>query len=148
MEARAKDIGAESASSSAPRLSVGDLARLAEVSPRTIRYYEEIGLLKTAKRFAGGRRAFDGDALERLRFIGRLKRLGLALDEIRHLNDVFDARHSTGAMLEVLEALLGTHLETIGERLRELSQLRDDISAYRNRILGRLGAGNDGKGNP
>ena len=147
MEARLKEIEAKG-TSSAPQLSVGDLARLAEVSPRTIRYYEEIGLLKTAKRFAGGRRAFDGDALERLRFIGRLKRLGLALDEIRHLNDVFDARHSTGAMLEVLEALLGTHLETIGERLRELSQLRDDISAYRNRILGRLGAGNDGKGNP
>lgn len=122
------------------RHSVGELARLAGVSARTIRYYEEIGLLLTARRFSGGRRAFDDDALERLRFIGRLKRLGLSLREIRHLNDVFAMQHSTGAMLRELELLLGRHLDTIAERIRELSGLRREIGNYRERITGRLRA--------
>jgi DNA-binding transcriptional MerR regulator len=125
--------------------SIGELARLAEVSARTIRYYEEIGLLRTARRFAGGRRAFDGDALERLRFIGRLKRLGLALEEIRHLNDVFAMQHSTEAMLRELERLLGRHLETITERIRDLTALRQEIGAYRERIRGRLSGDGDAK---
>ncbi|MDH4246698.1 MAG: MerR family transcriptional regulator, partial [Deltaproteobacteria bacterium] len=66
-------------------MPIGTLARHAGVSTRTIRYYEEIGLLKTARRFAGGRRIFGSEALERLRFIGRLKRLGFSLEEIREL---------------------------------------------------------------
>jgi DNA-binding transcriptional MerR regulator len=118
---------------------IGDLARLAEVSPRTIRYYEEIGLLAAARRFSGGRRSFDADALERLRFIGRLKRLGLSLEEIRHLNDVFAVQHSTRAMLGELDRLLGRHLDTIEARLRELASLRAEIASYQDRIRGRLG---------
>lgn len=125
--------------------SVGDLARAAGVSPRTVRYYEEIGLLRTARRFSGGRRAFDGDALQRLRFIGRLKRLGLSLVEIRHLNDVFAVHESTREMLGVLDGLLGEHQATVAERQRELAALGEEIGAYRERIRRRLDdSGNGG----
>ena len=118
---------------------IGSLARLAGVSTRTIRYYEGIGLLSTARRFSGGRRVFDGDALQRLRFIGRLKRLGFSLEEISELNDVFEMRQSTAAMLRALERRLGTHMNTIDEQLAELSRLREDLTRYRERIGGRLG---------
>ena len=121
--------------------AIGELARLAEVSARTIRYYEEIGLLSAARRFSGGRRAFNSDALERLRFIGRLKRLGLSLEEIRHLNEVFAGQHSTRAMLKELDVLLSRHLDTIDERLLELRALRGEITAYRRKIRGRAEAG-------
>ena len=124
----------------AARYVIGELARLAEVSTRTIRYYEETGLLDTARRFSGGRRAFNSDALERLRFIGRLKRLGLSLEEIRHLNEVF-AESSTRVMRGELDLLLGRHLNTIDERLRELRALRGEITAYRRRIRARAEAG-------
>ena len=127
--ARRRDTNAE-AGSGRELFSVGDLARQAQVSPRTIRYYEEVGLLKTARRYAGGRRAFDGDALQRLQFIGRLKRLGLTLKEIGHLNEVFAVQHSTGDMLSALDGLLERHLASITETVTELTALRADIGAY------------------
>ena len=101
---------------------------------------EEIGLLRTAKRYAGGRRVFEADALQRLRFIARLKTLGFSLEEIRHLNEVFEVRRSTRAMLTVLDDLLGSHLETIDERLGELQALKKDIGRYRLRTRERMAA--------
>jgi DNA-binding transcriptional MerR regulator len=138
----AQRAGASGAAESA-LFTVGDLARRARVSPRTIRYYEEIGLLGTARRFSGGRRAFDGDALERLRFIGRLKRLGLSLDEIRHLNDVFAIQGSTAAMLRELDVLLREHLVTIADRIHDLTMLGEEIVAYSDRIQARLKAASE-----
>ena len=135
--ARRRDTNAE-AGSGRELFSVGDLARQAQVSPRTIRYYEEVGLLKTARRYAGGRRAFDGDALQRLRFIGRLKRLGLTLKEIGHLNEVFAVKHSTGDMLSVLDGLLERHLASITETVKELTALRADIGAYQGHVRERM----------
>jgi DNA-binding transcriptional MerR regulator len=115
------------------------LAKIAGVSTRTVRYYEEIGLLETARRFSGGRRVFDADALERLRFIARLKRLGFTLDEIRHLNEVFALNRSTDQMLRVLDSQLELHLTQLDEQVRELTALRTDLHAYRERIRTRLG---------
>ena len=121
---------------------IGHLARQAGVSTRTVRYYEEIGLLNTARRFAGGRRVFDADALERLRFIGRLKRLGFSLAEISHLNEVFSMHrddHPTKAMLQALDTHLHNHLQTVDEQIAELETLREDLQSYSLRVRTRLG---------
>lgn len=112
---------------------ITELARRAEVSPRTIRYYEELGLLEPVARGAGGRRLYDRDALGRLRFIGRLKSLGLTLEEIGELNRSF-ARGRTPAMLDDLDAMLAERIAQVGERIRELEHLRDELVAYRERI--------------
>jgi DNA-binding transcriptional MerR regulator len=124
---------------------IGALAREAGVSTRTIRYYEEIGLLRTARRFAGGRRVFQGDVLERLRFIGRLKRLGFSLEEISELNEVFALSRSTAEMLSVLDRQLDGHVGAIDRQVEELTRLREDLCTYRGRIRRRLtdGAGQD-----
>ncbi len=124
---------------------IGRLARLAGVSTRTIRYYEEIGLLRTARRYAGGRRVFGADALERLRFIARLKRLGFSLEEIRHLNEVFALQRSTAAMLEVLDGQLATHVAALDRQMDELARLRADLVAYRERIGRRLADAQPGR---
>lgn len=116
---------------------IGRLAREAGVSTRTVRYYEEIGLLRVARRYAGGRRVFDGDALQRLHFISRLKGLGFSLEEIRHLNDVFELKRSTADMLIVLDRQLEAHLVTLEQRMRELAALRGDIAEYRAHIRAR-----------
>ena len=112
---------------------IAGLARSAEVSARTIRYYEELGLVRPTGRGTSNRRLYGPDALERLRFIGRLKSLGLTLDEIAELNRSFE-RGNTPAMLDDLDEMLGERLEQIAERRRELAQLQKDLNRYRARI--------------
>ncbi len=120
-------------SPSPPAYDIAELARLASVSSRTIRYYEELGLVRSSGRGPGGRRRYGPDALQRLLFISRLKKLGLTLDEIRTLDRSFN-RGNTPAMLDDLEAMLEHHLGTLETRLRELGELRSELSSYLERI--------------
>lgn len=136
-QATAKAPPTEGDGAAAALYPIGRLAREAGVSTRTVRYYEEIGLLRVARRYAGGRRVFDGDALQRLHFISRLKGLGFSLEEIRHLNDVFELKRSTADMLVVLDDQLAAHLATLEQRMRELAALRNDITEYRTHIRAR-----------
>lgn len=119
-----------------PALDIAELAKRAGVSSRTIRYYGELGLLPAAGRGPGGRRLYGPDALERLRFIARLKRLGLTLEEIGRLNRAF-ARGSTPELLGELEALLEEQLGRVARRLEELENLQEELRAYRDRIRAR-----------
>ena len=69
-------------------LSSGDLARATGTTVRTIRFYEEEGLLKPAVVSDGGHRRYTEDELERLRLISDLRELGLSLCEIRSILDL------------------------------------------------------------
>jgi DNA-binding transcriptional MerR regulator len=73
---------------------IGELARAAQTTPRTVRYYEEIGLLAPCgERSAGGHREYDDADLARLRELLRLKSmLGLSLDELKSVMHGEDAR--------------------------------------------------------
>jgi len=118
-------------------LSVAEVRAKTGLSARTLRYYEELGLLPGVRRRAGGRRVFGPDEVERLRFIQRLKALGLSLAEIKGLNAVYGIEGSTRAMLDRLDVLLGHHLAEIDGRLEELMGLRDEITKYRDHIESR-----------
>ncbi len=113
-----------------PAFDIADLAKVAGVSSRTIRYYGELGLIRPEGRGPGGRRRYGPDALERLRFIARLKSLGLSLGEIGELNHAFD-RGATPRMLEHLDELLGQRLEEIAVKIDELDKLATDLRSYR-----------------
>ena len=65
--------------------TVGEIAREADVTPKTVRYYEMIGLLPRAERSPNGYRRYSTEDLNRLAFIQRAKALGLTLEEIREL---------------------------------------------------------------
>jgi len=117
--------------------SIGQVCEISGLSARTVRYYEEQELLPGVRRRSGGRRVYGDDELERLRFIQRLKTLGLSLAEIRELNAVYAIGGSTEAMLERLDELLSHHLHELDARIRELSDLRDDIGKYRDHIASR-----------
>ena len=110
-----------------------------------MRYYEELGLLPGVRRRTAGRRVYGPDELERLRFIQRLKALGLALAEIRDLNAVHAIGGSTRAMLARLDELLGRRLAEVDARIGELSRLRDEIAKYRARVTSRIGALSSGR---
>jgi len=118
--------------------SIAEVCERAGLSPRTVRYYEEIGLLPGVRRRAGGRRVYGADELERLRFISRLKALGLSLAEIAELNAVYAIGGSTAAMLERLRDLLAAHLEDVDQRMAELGDLRSELVRYGQRIEERL----------
>ena len=69
---------------------IGWVAKESGVPIKTIRYYEELGLLKTSGRTEGGFRIFSSDVLVRLNFIKRSQRLGLSLAEIKDFLDIHD----------------------------------------------------------
>ena len=120
-------------------LSIREVCDVTDLSPRTVRYWEELGLLPGVRRRSGGRRVYGTDEVERLRFIRRLKALGLALADIKELNAVYAIGGSTLAMLERLDDLLGSHLDDLNGRIAELSALRDEMSNYRGHVASRIG---------
>jgi DNA-binding transcriptional MerR regulator len=119
-------------------LTIAQVREATGLSARTLRYYEELGLLPGVRRRAGGRRVYGADEVERLRFIGRLKALGLSLAEVKQLNAVYAIAGSTRAMLARLDLLLGRHLADLDARIAELEGLRDEIGRYRERVRGRI----------
>jgi DNA-binding transcriptional MerR regulator len=125
-------------------LPIAKAAHQTGLSARTLRYYEELGLLPGVRRRAGGRRVYGKDEVERLRFITRLKTLGLSLAEIKELNAVYAIGGSTRAMLRRLAELLDGHLADVDARIEELSTLRGEIRRYRDRIARRAGGNGEG----
>ncbi len=121
-------------------LSIREVCARTGLSARTVRYYEQLGLLPGVRRTSGGRRVYGTDEIERLRFITRLKVLGLSLDEIRDLNAVHAIGGSTAAMLGRLDELLARHLADLDARIVELSGLRDQIQKYRDHVAERADA--------
>jgi DNA-binding transcriptional MerR regulator len=121
-------------------LSISEVCARLDLSTRTVRYYEELGLLPGVRRKAGARRVYGEDELQRLRFITRLKALGLSLEEIKELNAVHALEGSTRAMLARLDALLGRRLAELDRRIAELGDLRDEISKYRDHVAERVEA--------
>jgi DNA-binding transcriptional MerR regulator len=118
--------------------AIAEVCERTGLSPRTVRYYEEIGLLPGVRRSEGGRRVYGADELERLGFISRLKALGLSLAEIGELNAVYAIGGSTQAMLSRLRDLLGVHLADVDRRLAELAGLRAELVAYREHVDARV----------
>lgn len=118
--------------------SIGEACEATGLSARTIRYYEELGLLPEVRRKSGGRRAYADHELERLRFIRRLKALGLSLAEIKELSGIYAIAGSTQAMLGRLQELLGQQLHDVDRQIAELSSLRTELDRYQKRVAGRI----------
>ncbi len=115
-------------------MRIGEFARLAGVTPRTIRYYESLGLLGPSEREGSGFRYYTELELARLQKINALKELGLSLDEIATVVPLYfeDPSGLTGKrkVLEILQA----HLQETEEKLDALQQFRDELKAKISRI--------------
>ena len=123
-----------------PLLGIAEVQLATGLSARTLRYYEELGLLPGVRRRAGGRRVYGPDEIERLGFIQRLKQLGLSLAEIKELNAVYGIGGSTRAMLARLDELLERHRQDVADRIAGLTALRGDIERYREHVGRRIEA--------
>jgi DNA-binding transcriptional MerR regulator len=120
---------------------IGELAAKVGLTERTIRYYEERGLLESVKRLDGGQRVYTDDDVRRLKFIQKLKVLGLTLAEMQELETLYGRHHTNAKVLPRLVELLDAHLATVSERLGELAALRDEIRSYRSHVMNRLEEG-------
>ena len=119
-------------------LSIGELSRQLEMSQRTIRYYEEIGLLNSMKRVEGGRRIYTEKDLRRLKLIKRLKIMGMTLSEMQELESMWSYEKSNEKLLKRLLELLGNHLKRLDDRIADLDILRHEILEYRERISAKI----------
>jgi MerR family transcriptional regulator, repressor of the yfmOP operon len=131
-------------------LRIGDVARLVGTTPRTIRYYEEIGLLAEAPARPSGRhRIYTQAEVERLREVMRLKELlGVSLEELKTLLTAEEARAEVRAQLrredvdperrrELLSEALGhidRQLELVRRRAAELEKLQEELCETRKRV--------------
>jgi len=118
--------------------SIGELAKNLEMSQRTIRYYEEIGLLNSIKRIEGGRRIYTDVDLRRLKLIKRLKIMGMTLSEMQELEAMWTYEKSNEKVLKRLLELLGNHLKRLDDRIADLDILRHEITEYQERIQAKI----------
>jgi len=106
-------------------LQIGQVAAQSQVPIKTIRYYEELGLLKSSGRTEGKFRLFTPDTIKRITFIKRLQKLGLSLQEIAEILGVHD--RGLAPCAEIKQQLEQQILE-IDRRIAELMTLRSEIN--------------------
>jgi DNA-binding transcriptional MerR regulator len=134
-------------------LRIGEVAELTGTTPRTIRYYEEIGLLQGAEdREHGKRRHYTSADVERLRELMRMKDLlGLSLDDLKKLVEAETARaglreewertDDTAEQRRILEEALGhigDQLRLVRARRGEIDRLEGELAAKQRRVKARL----------
>jgi Cu(I)-responsive transcriptional regulator len=105
-------------------LTIGALARATGAKVQTIRYYEEIGLLRAPGRSEGGQRRYDAADRDRLGFIRHARELGFALDAIRELLALSDDPERPCAEAD---AIARRHLTEVEGRIRRLQALKSEL---------------------
>lgn len=109
-------------------MKIGELARQAQCTVETVRYYEREGLLPPPARTEGNFRAYTSVHAERLRFIRNCRALDMSQEEIRSLLSLMDAPASDcKGVNEVFDA----HIAHVEARIRELEQLKASLTTLR-----------------
>lgn len=117
-------------------LTTGDMARLSNNTLRTVRFYEEMGLLEPEQRTDGGHRLFATTELEKLRLVSELRASGLSLEEIKHLLQLKRRSANGAAAASSVTARLDEQIASMNERIELLSKLKDELERARQLIAG------------
>lgn len=104
--------------------AIGRLAELTGVKVPTIRFYEQIGLLRTPTRTGGGQRRYDAEAVTRLTFIRHSRDLGFDVDEVRELLRLADRPDAT---CKTVDALARYQVERIDAKMKRLRAMRREL---------------------
>ena len=111
-------------------MTIGALAQRAEINPRTLRYYERIGLLVPSTRTGAGYRLYTERDAGRLSLIRRAQALGLSLTEIA---DIIALRATGTTPCRHVSAVARAKAATIEQRIGELAALRDELTRLADR---------------
>lgn len=106
-------------------MRIGELANTTGTTPKTLRFYEDVGLLTPAGRTAAGYRTFTADAVDRLNFIRRGRSAGLTLAQIR---EVIELRDAGATPCQHVKDLLDARLTDLDRQIAELQALRETVA--------------------
>jgi DNA-binding transcriptional MerR regulator len=121
--------------SSVEYMQISELAKALHITSRTIRLYEQMGLVEPPKRTVGGIRVYDKADITRFKFVLKLKTLGLSLKEMKELADIYSREQLPEKIMPRLIELLDSHLANIRKRVTQLRSLETDIANYKQKIL-------------
>lgn len=107
--------------------TISELSREFDITPRTIRFYEDQGIVSPAR--DGRNRVYAARDRTRLKLALRGKRLGLQLSEIRALIDMYDSPVDTGAQLREYLNVLGRHRAMLEQQRQDIDDTLHEISA-------------------
>ena len=105
-------------------MNIGEAAAASGLPAKTIRYYEDMGLI-TPRRDANGYRAFGESEVHRLAFLNRARGLGFSLEDCRALLGLYD---DDGRASEDVKRLAADHLARIDARIAELQSMRATVA--------------------
>lgn len=106
-------------------MTIGAASRSSGVPPKTVRFYEQLGLVKPAERLANGYRAYDESNVQTLRFIRRARDLGFSLPEIDKLLALYRNRRRAS---EDVKRLALAHIADLDRKIAELTRIRDTLT--------------------
>lgn len=109
-------------------MRIGELAERVGVNPRTIRYYEGIGLLPDPERLPSGYREYTDDDVDRLGFIRTAQRLGLSLSEI---SEIMGFRERAERPCDYVLGVLDRQVADLDRRMVEMADLRRELTALK-----------------
>lgn len=114
-------------------MNIGTVAERSGVSPKAIRYYESIGLIRPADRGLNGYRSYSLVDMRTLNFIKRARSVGFSIEEVRELLGLWQDRSRTSA---AVKALASRHLETLDRKIEELTTMRKALADLVKRCRG------------
>lgn len=106
-------------------MKISELAHAVNIPAKTIRYYEQVGLIAPASRTASGYRHYTKKDVETLVFIRRCRELNIALEDIKQLLEV---QQNPQASCAVVDEMIATQLTRIQQAQRELAQLEQSLT--------------------
>ncbi len=106
-------------------MSIGEAASQSGVPPKTIRYYEEIGLITPAERLENRYRAYDDNDVQTLRFIQRARSLGFSLKEVAALLSLYRDRRRASRDVKRLAL---AHVAELDRKIAEMKAIRNTIA--------------------
>ena len=119
-------------------MCISELAQELLITPRTIRYYEEVGLLTPLHHEKMSQRLYGPRERARLKLILRGRRLGFSLAEIKEMIDLYDLDRSERLQLEHTVAYGEKRLQEIDQKIEELRLLREELLEYHERFSAKL----------
>lgn len=114
-------------------MNIGTVAEKSGVPPKTIRYYESIGLIRPADRRSNGYRNYSPVDMRTLNFIKRARSLGFSVEEVRDLLDLWCGTTRTSA---AVKALATHHAEALDRKIEELKSMRQAVADMVRRCRG------------
>ena len=123
--------------------TITELATEFDITPRAIRFYEDMGLLEPAR--AGRNRVYTHRDRTRLKLTLRGKRLGLSLQEVKQLVDMYDSKSDAAPQLKAFLDVLQQHRRQLEQQLEDIEVTLAEISQHEERCISLLAEAGRGK---